>query len=175
MSGMKAGRRYSIDTIIPPLAANTHYLDAGAIAIGVEYRVVNEEIVNANLATHHHESTPSDASTQQIPEDGGVSLHVCDAATHTEYLRFDMFDDSPHYHYLCPGEYQINIPYDMHACGDMTSWTLRCIRERLPEMLAFCGAQELAAQVDRDQLEAVIPTLLEMMVGTARPSATTRC
>ena len=41
---------------------------------------------------------------EQSPEGGfadeGVSLHVIDASDAHEYLRFDMFDDEPHYHYI---------------------------------------------------------------------------
>jgi hypothetical protein len=165
MSALDAGRRYSIDTIIPPVAANTRYVDAGAIAIGIEYRIVNEEIVKANLDAHGLEHSSANADGP-IPDDGGVSLHVCDAATHTEYLRFDAFDSSPHYHYLCDGEYQLNIPFDATACGNMTSWALRCIQERLPAMLAFCGAHELAAQVDQREIDAVMPTLSELVGRT---------
>lgn len=164
MSALDAGRRYSIDTIIPPVAANTHYVEAGAIAIGLEHRVVNEEIVKANLDAHGVDHAAGNA-TGAIPDDGGVSLHVCDAA-HTEYLRFDAFDASPHYHYICDGEYQLNIPFDATACGDMTMWALRCIRDRLPAMLARCGAHELAAQLDQGQIDAALATLTELVGRT---------
>ncbi|MCW2656512.1 MAG: hypothetical protein JWR06_705 [Jatrophihabitans sp.] len=167
MSGMEAGRRYGIDTIIPPVAANTRYVAAGAISIGVEYRLINEEIVQANLNAHGLDTSGPDVRARMIADDGGVSLHVCDTETRTEYLRFDLFDGSPHYHYLAPGDYQINIPYDWFACGDMTSWALRCIRERLPEMLAFCGAQDLAGQVDPAQIEAAMPAVLELVGRSA--------
>jgi hypothetical protein len=165
VSGVDVGRKYSSDTIIPPVAEHTRYVAAGAIAIGVERRVITEDIVMANLNAHGMAAPPAGAETN-IADDGGVSLHVCDGVTHVEYLRFDMFDGSPHYHYIAPGEYQINIPYDVSANGDMVPWALRCIRERLPQMLTYCGAVELAAHVDRDEIEAALPSVVDL-VGTA--------
>jgi hypothetical protein len=165
VSESELGRTYPIDTIIPPVAEHTRYVDAGAVTIGVEYRTVNEDIVMANLRAHGMDRPPPGAN-QVIDEDGGVSLHVCDAATRTEYLRFDLFTGGPHYHYLTPGKHQINIAYDVHAGGDMRAWALRCIRERLPEMLRFCGAAELAAQVDQREIDAALPRVTEL-VGQA--------
>ena len=41
---------------------------------------------------------------EQSPEGGfadeGVTIHVFDADDGHEYLRFDVFDDEPHYHYI---------------------------------------------------------------------------
>lgn len=167
MSEYELGTRFHIDTIIPPVADHTHYVDAGVVTIGVEYRVVDEAIVMANLNAHGMDRPPPGAR-QQIDEDGGVSLHVCDAATRTEYLRFDIFDARPHYHYLCHNEYQINIPYDTNACGDMAEWALECLRHRLPDMLSFCGATNLAAQLDTAQIEAAMPHVIELVGRSAR-------
>jgi hypothetical protein len=166
VSEPELGRKYPIDTIIPPVDEHTRFIYAGAVAFGVEYRMVNEDIVLANLKAHGMDRPPPGAR-QLIDEDGGVSLHVCDAETRTEYLRFDMFTGSPHYHYLKPGEYQINIAYDANASGEMREWALGCIRERLPAMLAFCGAAELAARVDQSEIEAALPRLTELVGRTA--------
>lgn len=167
MSEGALGKKFAIDTIIPPVDERTEYVDAGAITIGVEYREVNEEIVLANLRAHGMDRPPPGAQ-QDIPNDGGVSLHVCDAATRTEYLRFDMFDDAPHYHYLCHNEYQLNIPYDRNACGPMKDWAFDCIRLRLRAMLTFCGAHDLAAQVDDAALEQALPRVLGLVARSSR-------
>lgn len=167
MSEAELGKRFAIDTVIPPVPDLTEYVDAGVIAIGVEYRVVNEDIVLNNLKAHGMDRPPPGAR-QTIDEDGGVSLHVCDAATHSEYLRFDMFGESPHYHYLCRDEYQLNIPYDRHACGPMIDWALECIRLRLRPMLAFCGAEDLAAHVDDGAIEAVLPQVVSLIERSSR-------
>lgn len=167
MSEAELGKRFAIDTIIPPVPEDTRYVDAGAVTFGVEYREVNEAVVLANLRAHGMDRPPPGAR-QTIDEDGGVSLHVCDARTRTEYLRFDMFDDSPHYHYLCHNEYQLNILYDRAACGPMTDWALECVRHRLRPMLTLCGADALAAQIDDAAIEAALPQVVALIARSAQ-------
>ncbi len=98
-------------------------------------------------------------------EDRGWSVHVCDAATGAEYLRFDVFEGDPHYHYIHPGDHHFVVPFDRAASGDMTEWAIECLRRRLPEMLEHAGASDLAARVDRAQLEAAIPELRAALSG----------
>lgn len=168
MSESELGKTFAIDTVIPPVAEDTQYVEAAALAIGVEYRMVNEDIVMANLRAHGMDRPPEGAQ-QEIGDDGGVSLHVCDAATRTEYLRFDMFEGGPHYHYLrhAAGT-QVNIPYDRNACGPMLDWALDCLQRRLPQMLAFCGAGDLAAQVDPDAIAAALPRVTALIGRSTR-------
>jgi hypothetical protein len=154
------GHKHPSSTIIPPVAANTRYFEAGPVAIGVEYRLITSNIVNANLETVSRELGTQHVPVT-VPEDGGVSLHVVDTATRAEYLRFDIFDGSPHYHYIHPGKYQVNIPYDRAASGDMLDWVQRCLRYRLRDMLEFCGAWTAAAGVDAATIEAVLPDVVE--------------
>ena len=167
MSDSELGTRFGIDTIIPPVPEHTRYVDAGNVTIGVEYREVNEAIVLASLKAHGMHRPPPGAR-QTIDADGGVSLHVCDVSTRAEYLRFDMFDDSPHYHYLCHNEYQLNIPYDRHACGPMNDWALDCIRHRLRPMLMFCGADALAAGLDDAAIDAALPKVAGLVTRSSR-------
>jgi hypothetical protein len=159
-SSTPLGHRHPSNTIIPPVAANTRYFEAGPVAIGVEYRLITNDIVNANLEAASQEFGTEHVPVN-VPEDGGVSLHVVDAATHAEYLRFDIFDGSPHYHYIHPGKYQVNIPYDQAASGDMLEWVQRCLRHRLRDMLEFCGARTVAAEVDTATIEAVLPDVVQ--------------
>ncbi len=84
-----------------------------------------------------------------------------DAADGYEYLRFDIFDDDPHYHYIhktAPGAEIINnvVGYDRVALGDMLTWTLERLRTRLATMLAEAGAGELARRVDTDQVAVTL-------------------
>jgi hypothetical protein len=44
-----------------------------------------------------------------------------------------------HTHYVGPGEYQVNVAYNQTDFDDMRPWALRCIRQRLPQMLTSCG------------------------------------
>ena len=168
-SSTPLGHKYPSSTIIPPLAANTRYFEAGPVAIGVEYRLITSDIVNANLEAASQELGTAHVPVT-VPEDGGVSLHVVDAATRAEYLRFDIFDGSPHYHYIHPGLYQVNIPYDRAASGDMLDWVHRCLRYRLRDMLEFCGAWSAVARVDTARIEAVLPDVIEA-AGSRGPAA----
>ena len=57
------------------------------------------------------------ATGGQAVEDNGVSIHVFGDDGH-EYLRFDMFEHGPHYHYIEPsGEKQTIIDYDQVGMG----------------------------------------------------------
>ena len=68
-----------------------------------------------------------------------------------EYLRFDVFDDEPHYHYIhrTVDDTVVNnvIDFDTVAHGDMLAWTLRLLHTRLPEMLRAAGGDRVAAAV----------------------------
>jgi hypothetical protein len=68
-----------------------------------------------------------------------------------EHLRFDCFETHPHYHYIRNAE-QVNqiVRFDQMAMGDPLEWTLQRLRHRLPEMLDYTGAGELAAEVRAD-------------------------
>jgi hypothetical protein len=166
----RLGNRHPSHTIIEPVAANTRYFDAGPVRIGVEYRLITSDIVNANLEAasrqHGGEHVPV-----TVPEDGGVSVHVVDASTDAEYLRFDVFDESPHYHYIHPGAYQLNIPFDQAAFGDMFEWVRDGLRYRLRDMLEFCGAAAVAARLDPAVLESVLPEVVEAVRAGTAPAA----
>ncbi len=84
--------------------------------------------------------------------DNGPSIHVEDRSTRIEYLRFDMFDAEPHYHYMKTGVSNRLVVFDHAANGYMASWTLRCLRHRLPEMLIEAGAEHFSANLDIEAL-----------------------
>jgi hypothetical protein len=140
----------------PPDDSSTTYLQGGPISIGVEYRVVDQAALRetykddpAHLAELERESPTGGFSAE------GLSLHVV-LAGH-EYLRFDLFDDPPHYHYVHPitadGEHRNHVvEYDAVANGPMLDWALERLRTRLPEMLAGAGAATEVTSIDQDQL-----------------------
>src|SRR5690606_35752057 len=117
---------------------DTRWFDAGAVRIGVEYRDVDPE---ALLATYEGDADHLAELQARSPEGGfsdrGVSLHVCGADDGHEYLRFDVFDGEPHYHYVVPGAETLNnvVEFDAVAHGDMLPFALGCLRHRLAEML----------------------------------------
>ena len=80
--------------------------------------------------------------------DGGASLHVLGSDDRVEYLRFDCFDNEPHYHYIRAAEGRnIVVRFDNVAEGDPLDWTVSRVRHRLPDMLEHVGATQLAESV----------------------------
>jgi hypothetical protein len=81
--------------------------------------------------------------------DQGVSLQVVSnvEGEEKELLRFDCFDQNPHYHYDPDGR---NVCFDMDktTAGNPVGWTLKQLRTRLPEMLNKAGYEEIAKKLD---------------------------
>ncbi len=66
----------------------------------------------------------------------------------TEILRFDCFDQAPHYHYG-PDNHNVRLFMDKTTAGNPFGWTMNNLRKNLPEMVRRAGYSELA-----DNLEA---------------------
>ena len=129
----------------------------GALTIGVEYRVITEAVVAASGVAEGPISV-------QGMNDKGVSLHVYVKGPDgdLERLRFDCFEDDPHYHYVCwSAPWHDVIFFDNVANGDLMVWALTCIRTRLPLMLARAGFPNANQVVDQGQLEAALPRVTE--------------
>ena len=141
---------------IPPDAEHTTWVDAGAITIGVEYRLLDDAGLAANYQGEQMveilEATGGDAV-----QDNGVSLHVAGSEDRHEYLRFDLFEQEPHYHYIeRSGEKQTIIEYDRVALGPMLPWALAQIRTRLAAMLSFAGGEALVPKLEAGRIEACL-------------------
>ncbi len=143
---------------IPPVERQTEYFDAGAVRIGVEYRLLNDAIA---AASETERARGGDTSDLALVDDRGVSIHVlCDEGL--EHLRFDCFKEDPHYHYISwKQRFNHMIHLDPVADGDPVAWALERIRTRLPQMLVRAGAADLAARVDPTRIEALLPRLWE--------------
>ncbi len=152
MATFQLGVTYEIDPL-PLVEDDTTFFPAGAVTLGVEFRQVDVETLKAGFGEElvSAENPTIDAA--------GVSLHVLGTQDKKEYLRFDCFDKDAHYHYIEWGVRQIVVPYDQAAGGDMLTWALDAIANRLDAMLRFAGADELAAAVD---MEAVRVALTEV-------------
>lgn len=149
---------------LPPIEARTTWFEDGALAIGVEYREVDE----AKAAAAQHQTAVgtagSGAAGAALLDDRGVSLHVCgvEDGARSEYLRFDCFAEDPHYHYVSWRDRSNHMLHlDADAEGDPLAWALERIRLRLPEMLARAGASALAARIDRGAVERLLPRVAE--------------
>jgi hypothetical protein len=142
---------------IPPDEEHTQYVDAGAIRLGVEFRLLDDAELEANYQGAQMDEI-QDALAGDAVEDNGVSIHVVGVRDGHEYLRFDMFEKEPHYHYIDPsGESQQIVDFDRVAMGEMLPWTLSQIRGRLATMLEHAGGQELVPEIDAARIEAALP------------------
>ena len=166
------GDTYEVE-LVPPIPEATTYFDAGPLAIGVEFRLLTDDLVNSFYEDDGDSRRIVDAIRPAVFDDRGLSFHVFDRDAGIEYLRFDMFEDGPHYHYIHPGEYHRAVMYDPYSCGDMFSWAVDCLRSRLPEMLRYAGAEELADRVDTDALDVALPELVRFAEETFRDAAST--
>ena len=144
---------------IPPDPAHTTYVEAGAVSFGIEYRLLDDAELAANYQGADMEKIREALRDKQVEqvEDNGISIHVVAAADGHEYLRFDAFDDDPHYHYVRPsGDHNHWISFDPVSGGDMLAFALRSLRERLGPMLREAQGEEVAALLQPDQQKPVI-------------------
>jgi hypothetical protein len=130
---------------IPPIPEHCIEVPAGPVTFVVESRDVGADL------TLQGRPPASGADALPLLSDAGASLHVVDAATGLERLRFDCFDNEPHYHYVkheAASNHIVRI--DEIAEGDPVAWTIGRMRDRLPEMLEYAGAPDAAAAVRAD-------------------------
>lgn len=158
------GKTYAIPPQ-PPVAANTRYFSAGNLSLGVEYRELDPAGL---LATYEDNPAHLQEFLKSLPDGGfndeGVSLHVCDASTGHEYLRFDILEDAPHYHYNHLGSEIVNnvVDFDVAADGAMLPWALERLRTRLREMLVAAGAAHLVAGLDPVAIDRAVDQIAEI-------------
>lgn len=160
-SPYRRGTRYP-QLPIPMVAEHCIAVDAGPVRLVVESR----RLTNAIIASTY------DGAVEAAVEfdDFGATLHVCGTADGLEHLRFDCFEHEPHYHYIRNAEQaNVVVRIDTFAVGDPTTWSLRCLRERLPEMLAHADATGLSEQVRAagPELAAGIDRVAALMRGAA--------
>jgi hypothetical protein len=143
----------------PPVAEHTRYFEAGNLSIGVEYRDLDPDgLVETYQDNPAYLAELLERSPAGGFSDEGLSFHVCGAEDGHEYLRFDVFDNEPHYHYNHPGTEVVNnvIDFDTSANGDMLPWALERIERRLPEMLQEAGGEHLVAGLDPVSIGAAL-------------------
>jgi len=145
---------------IPARMSHTQLYSAGPVQFGVEYRLLNEDLIAEEYgddARAQFGNQPPPALPTEIDEDG-VSIHVFDRSGGREVLRFDCFEDYPHYHYIdAQVGHQTVHDYDVVAHGPMHEWVIGCLSQRLPEMLIEAGAEHLAKAIDPRTLETILP------------------
>ena len=105
---------------------------------------------------------------RDLMSDQGLCIHALGDVDgdEVELLRFDCFDHQPHYHYG-PMKRNERLMLDKTTEGDSLEWSLKQLRERLPEMVSRAGYEELSGEIDTSALGST----LEELDSTARKMA----
>jgi len=100
--------------------------------------------------------------------DGGLAIHVLtdvggstekSFVEETEIMAFDLFWDGPHYHYG-PRNKNHRIYWDRTLVTDYLGWVLDKIDgKKLGAMIERAGYPGVAADLDQDMIDAVLPAL----------------
>ena len=152
-----------LDYDLPPIALveeRTRWFPAGVVVFGLEQRELDEATVRGAYSDEQRQASAiHDVQDGALADDGGPSIHVCEAATRRELLRFDCFEQMPHYHYIPVDGGNRAIAFDVAANGPMLPWVMTCLRSRLPGMLTQTGAVELASLIDDRALDPAVAAL----------------
>jgi len=104
---------------------------------------------------------------REVMPDQGLMIQVYGEVDgkDTEILRFDCFDQAPHYHYG-PENHNIRLNLDKTTAGNPVGWSLTQIRNNLPAMIRRAGYEELAAKVEanpipKDKMDEIEATARE--------------
>jgi hypothetical protein len=162
-SPYRRGNRY--DRLpIPMITEHCIPVDAGAVQLVVESRVLTNEII---------QDTFEGAVAADVPfDDFGATLHVCGTADGLEHLRFDCFENEPHYHYIDQGAVTNTVVrIDELAVGDPVEFSLACVEHHLPDMLRHCGVGDLADEVAGrpERVGAAVAEVRALMVKARQP------
>ena len=110
----------------------------------------------------------------EIMNDQGLCLQVYSEIDghDTEILRFDCFDQDPHYHYG-PENHNVRLHLDKTTAGNPLGWTIGNLRNNLSTMVRRSGYDALADQleshpVDSATLDEAEATAREMSNGQRR-------
>jgi hypothetical protein len=166
-SPYRRGNRYEVMPI-PMVTEHCIPVAAGPVQLVVESRQLTDQI----LAETYADGEIPEAEVHF--EDFGASLHVCGTADGLEHLRFDCFENEPHYHYI-EQQHQANVivRIDEIAVGDPIDFALACVEQHLPDMLRNAGADQLAAEVEPhlDDVRAAVGEVRALMERARRPVA----
>jgi hypothetical protein len=145
---------------VPAFPEHTAMVPAGAITIGVEYRRLDEAVIlrfyGPDARAKFDNVAP--AGMGAVVEEDGIALHVFATADGAERLRFDCFDDAPHWHELDPAGPR-NVVHELDPTVDAVAWALAAIEERVAPLLRQAGAADLADAVDDALVAAAMPAV----------------
>jgi hypothetical protein len=160
---------------VPAFEHHTVRVRAGVVTFGVEYRHLDEatilEFYGPDSRAQFGGKRP--AGMAEVVEEDGLALHVFETATGAERLRFDCFDDAPHWHLLDPaGPRNVVIEHDTAGDGVLVEWALASLRANLPALLRDAGAADVADAVDDTVVQPALDTVEQVaryVVAAGRP------
>ena len=161
-SPYRRGNRYDV-LPIPMVTEHCVSVDAGPVQLVVEARQLTNEILDDT----YHGAVASEIAF----DDFGASLHVCGTADGLEHLRFDCFENEPHYHYIEQhAGANVVVRIDELAVGDPIEFSLACVEHHLPDMLRNCGVLDLADSVagELDAVKAAVAEVRALMTNAQR-------
>ena len=139
-------------------------VDAGAVQLVIESRRLTNAIV---------EETFQGAVAADVAfDDRGATLHVLGTDDGLEHLRFDCFEQEPHYHYIDQAESgNTVVRIDELAVGDPIEFSLACVEQHLPDMLGNCNVPALADEVKgrMPEVHAAMSQVRDLMLRAQEP------
>jgi hypothetical protein len=151
---------------IPMVTEHCIPIDAGAVQLVVESRRLTNAIIDATYDNVANDGIDFD--------DYGATLHVCGTVDGLEHLRFDCFENEPHYHYIEQAEgANTVVRIDELAVGDPLEFSLTCVEGHLPDMLRHCGVGDLADEVAAhpEKVDAAMAQVRDLMHKARQPVA----
>ncbi len=99
---------------------------------------------------------------RELMPDQGLCVQVFGSVdgAEVEILRFDCFDQMPHYHYG-PANHNIRLNMDKTTVGNPFGWTMKNLRDRLPAMIKRSGYDALAAAVEANPVPSEVLDAVE--------------
>jgi hypothetical protein len=164
-SPYRRGNRYD-QLPIPMVEEHCIPVDAGAVQLVIESRRLTNEIL---ADTYRGAVDPV-----VVFDDHGATLHVLGTDDGLEHLRFDCFEQEPHYHYIdnaASGNTVVRI--DELAVGDPIEFSLACVEQHLPDMLTNCNVPALADEVKgrMSEVHDAMAQVRELMLRAQEPVA----
>jgi len=160
---------------VPAVLEHTIEVPAGVVTFGVEYRHLDESMVLAHFGPNPEAKFNGGvrpAGMAAVVEEDGLALHVFDTATGEERLRFDCFDDAPHFHLLDPGPPRNVVVEHDPADGRLFDQAQVWLRYDLAGLLREAGAGHLCASIDPDVVDAAVGVVAQVaayVVAAGRP------
>jgi len=96
---------------------------------------------------------------RRFGSDGGPVVHVYGDVDGrpVELLRFDCYENDPHYHYAPEVITDEHLKMHRHEVPDPVAWTLAQLSENLVSMIRTAGYEAVADRVDPEAVAGAIP------------------